>query len=136
MRGGGELENLHTKFKREAVAAKKAAAEVALATKRGGKGGKAGEAGKAGDAGKGKEGGDKAGGAPGGAGGDQQQQDGGDQQALAELDPEQQVCRGGLAGCRLGSSLGWTEEVAGARSGVPCSCTAPCCGLQRLSTAR
>ncbi|KAL4447757.1 hypothetical protein ABPG75_004976 [Micractinium tetrahymenae] len=85
MRGGGELENLHIRFKREAVAAKKAAAEAALATKKGGKGGKPGEGGRAGDGG-----GDKAGGPPGGAGGDQQQQDGGEQQALAEVDPEQQ----------------------------------------------
>lgn len=116
MRGGGELENLHARFKREAVAARKAAAEAALASTKGGRAGKAGDAGKAGEAGKGKDaGGDKAG----GEGGDQQQQDGGDQQALAELDPEQQV-RGWLA-----ASGGGMPGLEAAASG--CMLTAKAC---------
>lgn len=111
MRGGGELENLHVRFKREAVAAKKAAAEAALGPKKTAKAG--------GDSGKGKDGGgDRAGGAPGGAGGDPQQQDGGEQQAVVELDPEQQVGWAGLAASQ-GGMLGWEGSLK--QAGLICA---------------
>ncbi|PRW45581.1 pre-mRNA-splicing factor 18-like isoform A [Chlorella sorokiniana] len=82
-RGGGEFENLHIKFKREAEKQKKAG----LGKKDKASGRSSALGGDKDGAGRGGEEGPRAG----GAGGDQQQQDGGDeQQALAEVDPEQQ----------------------------------------------
>lgn len=87
-RGGGELDNLHVQFRREAK-------EAAQAKRAGGDRGKKGKEKDSKAGGGGKEGG---GGAAdkgaGGAGGDPQQQaegGGGEETALAELDPEQQV---------------------------------------------
>lgn len=99
-RGGGELENLHVKFRREAKEAQRLAAAGGGDKKKkgGGGGGKDGGGKDGGGAGAG----DKAGGA--GGDGQQQAEDGEEGGQLAEVDPEQQV--GGRAGraCRLCSA--------------------------------
>lgn len=78
-KGGGENENLHIRFKREAKVAQLRKAEAGEAGKGKGKGGKE------------REGGERP---AGGGGGDAQQQDGGGEQQLAEVDPEQKVGSG------------------------------------------
>lgn len=95
-RGGGELDNLHIKFRREALEAQKQRAAGGGADKKKKAGGAAAAGAKDGgkDGGGAKDGG-KDGDKAGGAGGDGQQQaeGGGEGGQLVEVDPEQQVGR-------------------------------------------